>query len=42
MTAGAQALPNAMDEIVQSGNWDDKIESVFKSSLIEFKKTGSW
>ena len=38
----AQNQKTLMDEIVQSGNWDDKIESVFKSSIIEFKKTGSW
>ncbi len=38
----AQNQKTLMDEIVQSGNWDDKIEAVFKSSIIEFKKTGSW
>ncbi len=31
-----------MDEIVSTGNWDAKIEGVFKSSIAEFKKTGSW
>lgn len=31
-----------MDNIVATGNWDDKIENIFKSSITEFKKTGSW
>ncbi|MBC7990890.1 MAG: F0F1 ATP synthase subunit alpha [Luteimonas sp.] len=31
-----------MQDIVKTGNWDDKIEAVFKAALDEFKKTGSW
>ncbi|MBP9154188.1 MAG: F0F1 ATP synthase subunit alpha [Xanthomonadales bacterium] len=31
-----------MQDIVNTGNWDDKIEAVFKGALDEFKKTGSW
>ncbi len=31
-----------MDEIVQTGKWDDKVEGVFKTSILEFRKTGSW
>jgi F-type H+/Na+-transporting ATPase subunit alpha len=38
----AQNQGALMDEIVQTGKWDDKIEGVFKSSILEFKKTGNW
>ena len=31
-----------MQDIVNTGNWDDKIEATFKGALDEFKKTGSW
>jgi F-type H+-transporting ATPase subunit alpha len=31
-----------MKTIVASGNWDKDIEAVFKASLDEYKKTGSW
>ena len=31
-----------MQDIVKTGNWDDKIEATFKAALDEFKKTGSW
>ncbi len=31
-----------MQDIVNTGNWDDKIEATFKAALDEFKKTGSW
>ena len=31
-----------MDKIVATGSWNDEIEATFKSSLDEFKKTGSW
>ncbi len=38
----AQNHQSLMDEIVQTGKWDDKVEAVFKASIIEFQKTGSW
>ncbi|HET9482848.1 MAG TPA: F0F1 ATP synthase subunit alpha [Xanthomonadales bacterium] len=31
-----------MDRIVQTGDWNDEIEGVFKRGIEEFKKTGSW
>jgi F-type H+-transporting ATPase subunit alpha len=31
-----------MQDIVKTGDWNDKIEGVFKASIEEFKKTGSW
>ena len=31
-----------MKKIVDTGDWNDDIESTFKSALDEFKKTGSW
>jgi F-type H+-transporting ATPase subunit alpha len=31
-----------MDEIGRTGKWDDDTKATFKSSLDEFKKTGSW
>jgi F-type H+-transporting ATPase subunit alpha len=31
-----------MKTIVATGNWDKDIEAVFKTSLDEYKKTGSW
>jgi len=31
-----------MTKIVATGDWNNEIEAVFKSSLDEYKKTGSW
>ncbi len=31
-----------LDQINQSGDWNNDIEAVFKQSIVEFKKTGSW
>ena len=31
-----------MKKIVATGDWNGEIEGVFKASLDEFKKTGSW
>ncbi|HET6586803.1 MAG TPA: F0F1 ATP synthase subunit alpha, partial [Oleiagrimonas sp.] len=31
-----------MNNIVETGRWDDDIKATFKASLDEFKKTGSW
>ncbi len=31
-----------MERIVQSGDWNDEIETVFKQGIAEFKQTGSW
>jgi F-type H+-transporting ATPase subunit alpha len=31
-----------MTTIVATGNWDKDIEAIFKASLDEYKKTGSW
>ncbi|GAB3023093.1 F0F1 ATP synthase subunit alpha [Oleiagrimonas citrea] len=31
-----------MNQIVETGNWNDEIKATFKSALDEFKKTGSW
>jgi F-type H+-transporting ATPase subunit alpha len=38
----AQNHKALMDEIVRTGKWDGEVEGVFKSSIVEFKKTGSW
>ncbi len=38
----AQNHQDMLDQIVATGNFDDAIEATFKSSIIEFKKTGSW
>ncbi len=39
MTQNNKAL---MDEITKTGNWNDQIEATFKTSIAEFKKTGTW
>ena len=31
-----------MDKLVKTGDWNNDIEAVFKASLDEYKKTGSW
>jgi F-type H+/Na+-transporting ATPase subunit alpha len=31
-----------MAKIVESGDWNDEIEAVFKQGIQDFKATGSW
>jgi len=38
----AQNQKAVMDEIIATGNWDDRIEAAFKAAITEFKKTGTW
>ena len=42
MYAQKKMTPEQAASLVKSGDWNDKIEGVFKAAIEEFKKTGSW